>query len=51
MTDFERMRERKDAAILKQYDDWMDRFGEFLSKGALVLLVLLCVAQLSKLGW
>lgn len=51
MTDFERMRERKDAAILRQYDDWMDRFGEFLSKGALVLLVLLRVAQLSKFGW
>lgn len=51
MTDFERMRERKDAAILRQYDEWEGIAGEWVFKTALVLLVLLCVAQLSKLGW
>lgn len=51
MTDFERMRERKDAAILRQYDEWEGIAGEWVFKTALVLLALLCVAQLSKLGW
>lgn len=51
MTDFERMRERKDAAILRQYDEWEGIVGEWVFKTALALLALLCVAQLSKLGW
>lgn len=50
MTDFERMRERKDAAILRQYDEWESRFGDGLTKAALALLVLLGLAQLSKIG-
>ena len=50
MTDFERMRERKDAAILRQYDEWEGIAGEFINFKPKTVLTLLAELMADQEG-